>query len=157
MRLELNPRAMCYNLYCDTKEERDKMKQMLEKPLTATDVKSIDNMIYTDTDSIKAMKTKLNSVYGSMCMTIHERRNNMELKDTVEMMCSDDYKDRMKAEYWQNKIRYQKLHNFIVKYEAGTLNFEPSCSLALLKSQASNMGQYLYALEVRAEIEHIEL
>lgn len=68
MRLEFNPRALCYNLYCDTREEHDKMKQMLEKPLTATDVKSIDNMIYVDTDSIKTMKTKLNSLYGRTVM-----------------------------------------------------------------------------------------
>lgn len=65
MRLEFNPRALCYNLYCDTKEESNKMKQMLEKPLlTATDAKSIDNMIYADIDSVKTMKTKLNSLYG---------------------------------------------------------------------------------------------
>lgn len=81
----------------------------------------------------------------------------MELKDTMNGMCSADYMERFKAEYWQTKIRYHKLHDMILKYEAGTLNFEPSCSLELLKSQANNMGQYLYVLEVRAEIEHIEL
>ena len=68
MRLEFNPRALCYNLYCDTREEQEKMKQMLEKPLTATDIKSIDNMIYADTDSIKTMKAKLNSLYGRTVM-----------------------------------------------------------------------------------------
>ena len=81
----------------------------------------------------------------------------MELKDTVEMMQSDDYKERFKAEYCQTKIRYEKLHKMIVKYEAKTLDFEPSCDIELLKRQASNMGQYLYCLEVRAEIEGIEL
>lgn len=30
----------------------------------------------------------------------------MELKDTVEMMLSADYKERFKAEYYQLKIRY---------------------------------------------------
>ena len=72
MRLEFNPRALCYNLYCDTREEHDKLKQLLEKPLTATGIKSIDNMIYADTDSIKTMKTKLNSVYGRMVMASRE-------------------------------------------------------------------------------------
>ena len=66
MRLEYNPRALCYNLYCDTREEHDKMKQMLEKSLTATDIKSIDNMVYADTDSKYVMKTKLNSLYGKV-------------------------------------------------------------------------------------------
>ena len=81
----------------------------------------------------------------------------MELLDTVELMVSDDYKNRMKAEYLQTKIRYDKLHKMIVKYESNTLDFEPSCSLDLLKKQASAMGQYLYCLECRDEIEGIEL
>ena len=81
----------------------------------------------------------------------------MELLDTVELMVSDDYKNRMKAEYLQTKIRYDKLHKMIIKYESNTLDFEPSCSLELLKKQASAMRQYLYYLECRAEIEGIEL
>ena len=81
----------------------------------------------------------------------------MELKDTVELMTSADYKERFKAEYAQTKIRYDKLHAMIVKYEAGTLNFDPTCPLELLKKQASAMGAYLFALEVRAQIEKIEL
>lgn len=80
-----------------------------------------------------------------------------ELSDTIELMTSEDYKERFKAEYWQTKIRYEKLHNMIVKYEAGTLNFEPNCSLEIFKKQASAMGNYLYVLEVRAEIEGIIL
>lgn len=81
----------------------------------------------------------------------------MELKDTVELMNSSDYKERFKAEYLQTKIRYEKLHKMTVKYEAGTLNFEPSCSIEILKEQKSYMGNYLRMLEVRAEIEKIDL
>ena len=81
----------------------------------------------------------------------------MNLNDTVKMMNSEDYKDRFKAEYYQTKIRYEKLHKMVVKYEAGTLNFTPSCSLEILKEQKGYMGRYLYCLEVRAEIEGIEL
>lgn len=81
----------------------------------------------------------------------------MDLNDTIELMSSSDYKERFKAEYLQTKIRYDKLHRMIVKYEAKTLDFEPSCPIELLKSQASAMGNYLYALEVRAEIEKIDL
>lgn len=81
----------------------------------------------------------------------------MELRDTAEMMNSADYKERFKAEYFQTKIRYEKLHRMCVKYEAGTLNFEPSCSLELLKEQKAAMGKYLRCLEIRAEIEGIEL
>lgn len=51
----------------------------------------------------------------------------MELKDTIELMNSEDYKERFKAEYYQAKIRYDKLYKMLVKYDAGTLNFELSC------------------------------
>lgn len=81
----------------------------------------------------------------------------MELKDTIELMNSENFKERFRAEYFQTKIRYDKLHKMIVKYEAGTLLFTPKCSLEVLKKQASFMGQYLYCLEVRAEIEGVSL
>lgn len=45
----------------------------------------------------------------------------------------------------------------LVKYEAGTLDFEPSCSLELMKKQAFYMGNYIHVLEIRAEIESIGL
>ena len=81
----------------------------------------------------------------------------MQLKDTVEMMESTDYKERFKAEYNQVKIRYDKLDEMTVKYEAGTLNFTPSCSLELLKEQKKYMGCYIRCLKIRAEIEGIDL
>nr|DAU64947.1 MAG TPA: hypothetical protein [Caudoviricetes sp.] len=80
-----------------------------------------------------------------------------DLKDTVAMMNSEDYKERFRAEYFQTKIRYEKLHAMTIKYEAGTLNFTPSCSLELLNEQKRHMGNYLHCLEVRAEIEKIDL
>lgn len=81
----------------------------------------------------------------------------MELKDTIEMMQSADYKERFKAEYQQTKIRYNKLHNMLVKADAHTLDFTPTCPLDLLRDQKAAMGKYLYCLEVRAEIEGIKL
>lgn len=81
----------------------------------------------------------------------------MELKDTIDLMNSDDFKDRFVAEYRQTKIRYEKLHKMLIKYEAGTLDFEPKCSLELLSEQAKHMGLYLKCLEIRAEIEGIDL
>ena len=81
----------------------------------------------------------------------------MELKDTVELMNSEDYKERFKAEYLQAKIRYDKLDAMTVKYEAGTLNFTPSCPLELLKEQKKYMGNYIRTLRIRAEIENIDL
>lgn len=81
----------------------------------------------------------------------------MELKDTIELMQSEDYKERFKAEYYQLKIRLEKLYEMLVRYDAGTLGFTPDCSIQLLKDQLSIMRDYLYALQVRAEIENIEL
>ena len=66
MRLELNARAGCYNLYCDTREEHESLRLLMQQPLASTDIHSIQHMIYADTDSIKTMKTKLNSVYGKV-------------------------------------------------------------------------------------------
>ena len=81
----------------------------------------------------------------------------MELKDTIEMMNSTEYKERFKAEYLQPSIRYSKLFKMCVKYKAGTLNFVPSCPYELLFEQLQHMGRYLMLLEARAEIEGIEL
>ena len=81
----------------------------------------------------------------------------MELRDTIDLMNSSDYKERFKAEYQQLKIRYDKLDAMTVKYEAGTLDFTPTCSLQLLKEQKMHMGCYLRCLKIRAEIEGINL
>lgn len=68
-----------------------------------------------------------------------------------------DYKERMKAEYHQLKDRYRKLVVMVAKYEAGTLDFTPNCPLELLKEQKEIMEKYLQVLELRAEIERVEL
>lgn len=81
----------------------------------------------------------------------------MELKETIELMNSEDYKERFKAEYYQTKIRYDKLHQMLVKHEAGVLDFKPTCQIAKLQEQKRYMGEYLRCLEVRAAIEGIEL
>ena len=69
----------------------------------------------------------------------------------------NDYKERMKVEYQQTKERYDKLHKMLVKYDAGTLDFTPTCPIELLKEQAGAMSKYLYILEVRAQIENVDI
>lgn len=81
----------------------------------------------------------------------------MDLKDTVELMNSSDYKERFKAEYLQTKIRYNKLHSMLIKHEAGKLDFTPTCPIRTLIEQKRYMGEYLRVLEIRAEIEDINL
>lgn len=82
---------------------------------------------------------------------------NLTLADTIPYMNSSDYKDRFIGEYWQTRIRYDKLHDMTVRYEAGKLNFTPSCPLDLLKEQKKYMGMYLNKLEIRAVLEEIDL
>lgn len=81
----------------------------------------------------------------------------MDLKDTIELMTSEDYKERFKAEYYQTKIRYDSLHKMLIKYEAGKLDFNPNCPINILVTQKRLMGEYLKQLEIRAMIEDIEL
>ena len=68
-----------------------------------------------------------------------------------------DWKERVVQEYKELKERYNKLHRMLIKYEAGTLDFTPNCSLELLKEQKMYMGEYLRILEIRSEIEDINL
>lgn len=81
----------------------------------------------------------------------------MELKDTIELMNSNDYKERFKAEYLQAKIRYDKLEKMLIKYKAGILEFTPSCDISLLDDQLWYMESYLRTLRIRAIVENIDL
>lgn len=88
-------------------------------------------------------------------------------------MNSADYKERFIAEYWQTKIRYEKLKKFNTRIEAAqaTMMYASSvekdvkqvdmpvhnCPYDLLRQQQSVMGEYLHLLEIRAEIEGINL
>ena len=102
---------------------------------------------------------------------LHEKEKaikaqSMELKNTVDQMLSDDYKERFRAEYRQTKIRYEKLKAFNNRIEAAntTCGYPKSvempkhdCPDYLLREQQKTMGEYLHILEVRAVIEGIEL
>lgn len=87
------------------------------------------------------------------------KRNKMvtELKQTVELMNSSDYKERFKAEYYQLKIRYDKLHNMCEKWDKNELEFTPTCSRFTYARQLNAMAFYLKVLEERAVVEKIEL
>ena len=69
----------------------------------------------------------------------------------------ETYKERTLGEYWYEKIKYERLHRMIIKREAGTIDFTPNCPMEQWKAQASAMGQYLYQLEIKAEIEGFDL
>lgn len=81
----------------------------------------------------------------------------MKLNETVEMMSSEDYKKRFKAEYLQLKIRMNGLSSMLKKYKNNELDFTPSCSYDLLNGQLKAMDTYASYLEERAVIENINL
>ena len=81
----------------------------------------------------------------------------MELKDTISMMTSGDYKERFKAEYYQVKIRYEKLVAMVNKWDSGELNFVPTCPREIYDEQLAYMMNYMHILEHRAELEGIDL
>ena len=60
----------------------------------------------------------------------------MKLQDTIELMNSEDFKDRAKAEYYQLKIRHEGLARMLERYKEGTLDFVPNCSYELLHTQS---------------------
>lgn len=81
----------------------------------------------------------------------------MELKETVELMESTDYKDRFKAEYYQVKIRYEKLKAMLEKWDKGELNFTPTCPRSTYDMQTKAMADYIAVLEARAVMENVNL
>lgn len=93
----------------------------------------------------------------------------LELKNTVSAMTSTDYKERFKAEYFQLKIRFEKLKSFNTKIEAARRTNDifsspkrletpkHDCPEDLLMQQQRTMEEYLHVLKLRAEIEGIDL
>lgn len=71
----------------------------------------------------------------------------IDLKDTVDDMLSDDYKDRLRAEYRQLTARLGRPKATLGRMDAGTLRGQ----------QASAMSVYARILRERAAIEGVEL
>lgn len=82
--------------------------------------------------------------------------NKMNEENKNELSISEpEWQARFRGEYKGLKERYNKLHKMIVKYDAGTLDFKPTCPIDLLRRQKATMGEYLNILEIRGEIENI--
>lgn len=80
-----------------------------------------------------------------------------QLQDTVEMMNSEDYKDRFIAEYYQVYIRFVKLKAMLEKWDKDELDFEPTCPYSTYEMQIKAMRDYIAVLEARAVMENIDL
>lgn len=79
------------------------------------------------------------------------------LADTVEMMCSSDYKERFKAEYLQLATRFYGLQKMLKKWDEGSLEFCPTCPRSTYNMQVKVMSDYIAVLEARAAMENIDL
>lgn len=77
------------------------------------------------------------------------------LNQTVELMISEDYKERFIAEYSQLCIRILKLERVFEEIKRGAFSF--TCSSKLLEAQLDIMKIYKATLETRAAREIITL
>ncbi len=80
-----------------------------------------------------------------------------ELKDTVQDMLSQDWRDRVRAEYQQLTNRAMGLQRMLDKRERGELDFKPLCPKMVLERQLIYMRGYQEVLQQRAQIEGIDL
>ncbi|RHK98285.1 crAss001_48 related protein [Blautia obeum] len=79
------------------------------------------------------------------------------LNETVDGMCSTDYKERFVAEYNQLVIRYRGLKNMLDKWDRNELDFTPTCPRSTYNLQIKAMTDYIDVLEARAAMENIYL
>ena len=79
------------------------------------------------------------------------------LKDTVDIMCSMDYKERFIAEYKQLEIRILGLEKMIDNWDHDELNFTLTCPRSTYDLQLRAMKDYYAVLQMRAVMEGIPL
>ena len=80
----------------------------------------------------------------------------MELKDTVQLMLSDDWRDRLKAEHLQLTIRLHNLAAFINAANRDEKKYKSERDKFAMKKQYRAMVEYTIALEHRMEYAGIE-
>ena len=145
--------------YIEKPKNNTESKKTIDISINKKDVEKLKNTLTDMKDVVSKIPDSQYTMLAKQpnITDCKKNDNETELHDIIGLMCSEDYKDRFKAEYLQLKMRYNKLHKMIVKYEANKLDFKPSCDIELLKKQKAAMGNYLYCLEVRAQIEGIDL
>ena len=127
---------------------------------------SEENGLTKETEKIMKKKDEIEiekaceSLVEMVVNVLFPEENALHPKKKQEPACvgvPETWQERMKREYRETKERYEKLHRMVVKYEAGTLEITPKCSIELLKQQKKHMGEYLHDLEVRGYVEGVEL
>lgn len=90
---------------------------------------------------------------GELCA----RNKCYSLKDTVKLMLSDDYKDRMKAETLQVMIRKKALEEILEKHDKGKLEFKLTTPVQTLRKQLVFMDEYEGVMRRRCSQEGVLL
>lgn len=80
----------------------------------------------------------------------------MELKDTIDMMCSDKYEERFIAEYYQLKLRIEDLNRLLIECKEDKSTDGINFKYNLLSKQLSHMQKYAILMEARADFEDID-
>lgn len=75
------------------------------------------------------------------------------LKQTVELMTSEDYQERFKGEVLQLCIRINRLRDTLINIYDGKGQFIPKCSTELLEAQLDAMEELLRIYSIRASVE----
>lgn len=145
--------------YIENPKNDTESEKTIDISINENDVEKLKNALADMKDVVSKIQDYQFMMPVKQGVITNNKKNNLEteLHDIIGLMCSKDYKDRFRAEYLQLKMRYNKLHTMVVKYEANKLEFKPSCDIELLKKQKAAMGNYLYCLEVRAQVEGIDL
>jgi hypothetical protein len=125
--------------------------------------RNIYNVLKCTNKILKILNRGLYVIYGpQLYQRIGEFRNmdfkNIEsLENTIDLMLSDDYVDRLKAEYIQTKIRYKKLKEYNTSvardYMLGReVDDKVRRTHELYVDQEKVMRNYLDVLELRLAI-----
>ena len=94
-------------------------------------------------------------IYNGILMKLADQ-DEIELKDTIYLMISNDYKERFVAEYTQLMLRYGKLSDLIVQYKKEKYTIA-NIDIEDLEEQVVIMKNYIKILEKRAKKEGIAL
>ena len=136
------------------------IKLVMAEPMTAQVAKEKGYRVENNTG--EGYEVTYEDGYKSWCpkhvfeKSNHEVKNDDLAKSAIGMV-SDNYKERFFAEYMQVKTRYMALVKMCHRWDAGCLEFTPTCPRATYNFQLKAMKEYMDILEIRAKIEGIEL
>lgn len=87
---------------------------------------------------------------------LYRKFRDDKLARTIPFMYSDDYSERLRAEYSQLKIRTERLKELIEKWDYEVM-IKPACPRSAFDIQLRAMQDYLDILKVRAETDHVNI